>query len=186
MTVFPTADHLVLWAKFAPRTIQSGGKNTSGPTGKWQPLDQGRHRRGRAVRLPVQHLPRRPLQTHRQAPRPQESPGRRRPFTPGRRLAPAQRTRDSVHRPRLRPPPAPRRPRPSDPGPGPPAQGPWPRRHPCAGGLTSNSVQPLANDGRSLPWCGEIFRSGPSLSFNLRARAEEAAAGPWHTARHGP
>jgi transposase len=37
MRVFPTADHLVSWAKFAPRTIQSGGKNTSGPTGKGNP-----------------------------------------------------------------------------------------------------------------------------------------------------
>ncbi|MER7694919.1 IS110 family transposase [Streptomyces sp. NPDC097610] len=37
MRVFPTPDHLVSWAKFAPRTIQSGGKNTSGPTGKGNP-----------------------------------------------------------------------------------------------------------------------------------------------------
>ncbi|MFE4628547.1 transposase [Streptomyces mirabilis] len=124
MTVFPTADHLVSWAKFAPRS---------------------------------------PLQAHHQAPRPQESPGRRRPFTPGRRLAPAQRTRDSVHRPRLRLPPAPRRPHPPNPRPCPPAQSPRPRRHPHVGSLTSNPVQPLANDGRSLPWCGEIFRSGTVL-----------------------
>ncbi|MFB7796020.1 IS110 family transposase, partial [Streptomyces sp. NPDC056086] len=33
MRVFPTSGHLVSWAKLAPRTIQSGGKNTSGPTG---------------------------------------------------------------------------------------------------------------------------------------------------------
>ncbi|MFE5301372.1 transposase [Streptomyces sp. NPDC056632] len=37
MSVFPTAGHLVSWAKFSPRTIQSGGKNTSGPTGKGNP-----------------------------------------------------------------------------------------------------------------------------------------------------
>jgi transposase len=37
MRVFPTADHLISWAKFAPRTIQSSGKNTSGPTGKGNP-----------------------------------------------------------------------------------------------------------------------------------------------------
>jgi len=34
MRVFPTADHLVAWAKLCPRTIQSGNKNTSGKTGK--------------------------------------------------------------------------------------------------------------------------------------------------------
>ncbi len=33
MSVFPTPGHLVSWAKLSPRTIQSGGKNTSGPTG---------------------------------------------------------------------------------------------------------------------------------------------------------
>ncbi|WP_369251907.1 transposase [Streptomyces sp. R41] len=41
MTVFPTADHLVSWAKFAPRTVRSGGKNTSGPTGKGNPWIKG-------------------------------------------------------------------------------------------------------------------------------------------------
>ncbi|QDN75872.1 MULTISPECIES: IS110 family transposase [unclassified Streptomyces] len=41
MTVFPTADHLVSWAKFAPRTMQSGGKSTSGPTGKGNPWIKG-------------------------------------------------------------------------------------------------------------------------------------------------
>ncbi|MFF0110980.1 IS110 family RNA-guided transposase [Streptomyces hirsutus] len=41
MTVFPTAGHLVSWAKLSPRTIQSGGKNTSGPTGKGNPWLRG-------------------------------------------------------------------------------------------------------------------------------------------------
>ncbi|HEY9327698.1 MAG TPA: IS110 family transposase [Streptomyces sp.] len=41
MSVFPTADHLVSWAKLSPRTIQSGGKNTSGPTGKGNPWLRG-------------------------------------------------------------------------------------------------------------------------------------------------
>ncbi|MEV6948089.1 IS110 family transposase [Streptomyces sp. NPDC051172] len=41
MTVFPSADHLVSWAKFAPRTVQSGGKNTAGPTGKGNPWIKG-------------------------------------------------------------------------------------------------------------------------------------------------
>jgi transposase len=34
MTCFPTAGHLASWAKLTPRTIQSGARNTHGPTGK--------------------------------------------------------------------------------------------------------------------------------------------------------
>lgn len=34
MSKFPTAGHLVSWAKLCPRTIQSGNKNTAGKTGK--------------------------------------------------------------------------------------------------------------------------------------------------------
>lgn len=41
MRVFPTSGHLVSWAKLAPRTIQSGGKNTSGPTGHGNPWLKG-------------------------------------------------------------------------------------------------------------------------------------------------
>ncbi|GAA4203710.1 transposase [Microbispora amethystogenes] len=41
MTRFPTADHLVSWAKLSPRTIQSGDKNTSGKIGKGNPHLKG-------------------------------------------------------------------------------------------------------------------------------------------------
>jgi transposase len=41
MTVFPTAGHLVSWAKLTPRTIQSGAKNRSGPAGKGNPYLKG-------------------------------------------------------------------------------------------------------------------------------------------------
>ncbi|WP_406378642.1 transposase [Streptomyces sp. NBC_01618] len=41
MRVFPTSGHLVSWAKLAPRTIQSGGTNTSGPTGHGNPWLKG-------------------------------------------------------------------------------------------------------------------------------------------------
>ena len=41
MTVSPTAGHLVSWAKLSPRTLQSGNKNTSGPTGKGNPWLRG-------------------------------------------------------------------------------------------------------------------------------------------------
>lgn len=41
MQIFPTSGHLVSWAKLAPRTIQSGSKNTSGPTGHGNPWLKG-------------------------------------------------------------------------------------------------------------------------------------------------
>jgi len=37
MSRFPTAGHLVSWAKLCPRTIQSGAKNRSGKAGKGNP-----------------------------------------------------------------------------------------------------------------------------------------------------
>lgn len=37
MSHFPTPEHLTAWAKLAPRTIQSGAKNTIGPVGKGNP-----------------------------------------------------------------------------------------------------------------------------------------------------
>ncbi|MEV6057644.1 IS110 family transposase [Streptomyces sp. NPDC052107] len=41
MRIFPTANYLASWAKLTPRTIQSGGKNTSGPTGHGNPWLKG-------------------------------------------------------------------------------------------------------------------------------------------------
>jgi transposase len=41
MTIFPTAGHLVSWAKLTPRTIQSGAKNRTGPAGKGNPYLKG-------------------------------------------------------------------------------------------------------------------------------------------------
>jgi transposase len=41
MTRFPTAGHLVSWAKLCPRTIQSGAKNRSGKAGKGNPYLKG-------------------------------------------------------------------------------------------------------------------------------------------------
>ncbi len=41
MSVFPTAAHLVSWAKLSPRAIQSGAKNRSGKTGKGNPYLKG-------------------------------------------------------------------------------------------------------------------------------------------------
>jgi transposase len=41
MTRFPTAGHLVSWAKLSPRTIQSGAKTRAGKTGKGNPYLKG-------------------------------------------------------------------------------------------------------------------------------------------------
>jgi transposase len=41
MTRFPTAGHLVSWAKLCPRSIQSGAKNRSGKAGKGNPYLKG-------------------------------------------------------------------------------------------------------------------------------------------------
>ena len=41
ITVFPTAGRLVSWAKLTPRTIQSGARHRSGPTGKGNPYLKG-------------------------------------------------------------------------------------------------------------------------------------------------
>ena len=41
MTQFPTAAHLVSWAKLCPRTIQSGPVTRSGKTGKGNPYLKG-------------------------------------------------------------------------------------------------------------------------------------------------
>jgi transposase len=41
MSRFPTAGHLVSWAKLSPRTIQSGPKTRSGKTGKGNPYLKG-------------------------------------------------------------------------------------------------------------------------------------------------
>ena len=41
MTRFPTAGHLVSWAKLCPRTIQSGARSRGGRTGKGNPYLKG-------------------------------------------------------------------------------------------------------------------------------------------------
>jgi hypothetical protein len=41
MSRFPTAGHLVSWAKLSPRTIQSGASSRSGRTGKGNPYLKG-------------------------------------------------------------------------------------------------------------------------------------------------
>ena len=124
MSRFPTAGHLVSWAKLSPRTIQSGASSRTGQHRQGQPLPQRRPRRGRRRRRPHRHLPRRTLPAHRQTPRQTQGPRRRRPLHPGHRLAPAGRPHRPLPRPRPRLPRQPHRHRPQSPQPHPTTRGP--------------------------------------------------------------
>ena len=84
---FPTAGHLVSWAKLSPRTIQSGATSRSRAHRQGKPLPERRPGRGRRRGRPHRHLPRRTLPAHRQTPRQAQGPRRRRPFHPGHHLA---------------------------------------------------------------------------------------------------
>ena len=75
---FPSAEHLVSWAKFCPRVPESAARKKNTGRDKWQPV-AGRHpgqhrRRGCSHR----HLPSRPLPAHRQTPRQTEGDRRHR------------------------------------------------------------------------------------------------------------
>ena len=87
MSRFPTAGHLVSWAKLTPRTIQSGATQPQRADRQGKPLPERRPRRGRRRGRPHRHLPRRTLPAHRQTPRQAQGPRRRRPFHPGHHLA---------------------------------------------------------------------------------------------------
>lgn len=75
MSAFPTPGHLASWAKLTPRAIQSGSKNTHGPTGKgnrWlkAPLGQaansakrGQTFLGARYRRLIKHMPKKKAQT---------------------------------------------------------------------------------------------------------------------------
>jgi len=69
MTRFPTAAHLVSWAKFAPMAKQSAGKGKAGSTGKGNPWIGGALGEAATRRRPHQDLPRLALPAGRQTPR---------------------------------------------------------------------------------------------------------------------
>jgi Transposase IS116/IS110/IS902 family len=102
MTRFPTAGHLVSWAKYAPKAKQSAGKSNPGHHRQGQPLDRQHPRRGRHRRRPHQDLPRLPLPPPRPPPRQTARPGRGRQLHPHHRLVPAVGPRSPLHRPRPR------------------------------------------------------------------------------------
>ena len=149
MTRFPTAGHLVSWAKLSPRTIQSGAKQPLRQDRQGQPLPQRRPRRGRRRGRQDRHLPRRTLPADRQTPRQAQSPGRRRPLHPGHHLAPARRPRRPLPRPRCRLPRQPHRHRQEDPQPHPPAGSTRLHRHPHPSRLTQS--QPAVTGQGPLP-----------------------------------
>ena len=137
MTRFPTAGHLVSWAKSAPLVKESAGKEERQELHRpRQPLpgpDPGQRRSGRRQN---RHLPRRALPAHRPPPRRQESQRRHRQIHPRDHLAPALRPRSPVPRPRIRLLRHPHQPRAPQARPHPPAPGPRLQSHPRTRRLT--------------------------------------------------
>ena len=125
MSRFPTAGHLVSWAKLSPAhhpvRDHAAGR---GQTGKGNPYLKGVARRGRRRGRQDRHLPRRTLPAHRQTPRQAQGPGRRRPLHPGHHLAPARRPHRPLPRPRRRLPHPPHRHEAASPQPHPPTRSP--------------------------------------------------------------
>jgi hypothetical protein len=89
MARFPTAGHLVSWAKYAPRAPAVSGQEQTRYHRQGQPVDRRHPRRGRHRRRPDQDLPRLPLPPPHPPPRQTARPGRGRQLHPGHRLAPA-------------------------------------------------------------------------------------------------
>ncbi|WP_235653612.1 IS110 family RNA-guided transposase [Mycolicibacter icosiumassiliensis] len=146
MTQFPTAGHLVSWAKLSPRTIQSGTRRRSAKIGQdrqGQSLSQAGARRCRCVGGQDRHLPRRALPAAGQTPRQTQSDRRGGPLDPGHRLAPAGRPHRPFPRPGRRLLPASGQHPATHPQPHPPTRNPGSPRdsHPC-GGLTATAVHP--------------------------------------------
>ena len=129
MTRFPTAGHLVSWAKLCPRTIQSGARNRAGKTGKGNPYLKGVLGESRRSGRQNRHLPRRALPADRQTARQAQSPRRGRPHHPGHHLAPALQPRRPLPRPRRRLLRRADRQAKEDPQPHPPARSARVRRH---------------------------------------------------------
>ena len=96
MTRFPSAAHLVSWAKFCPQIHQSAGKSTQQGPRQGQPV-AGRHPGPHRVRrLAHRHLPGRPLPAPGPTPRQAEGARRHRQFGTDRHLPPALRPRRQI------------------------------------------------------------------------------------------
>ncbi len=141
MNVFPTAAHLVSWAKFAPQAPPVRRQEQTGHHRQGQPL-AGRHpRRNRRHRQPHQHLPRRALPAPGQTPRQTTRHRRGRQLGTDDHLAPAVQPRGPLPRPRPRLPPVPRQPATPATQPGPPTRAPHRTdRHPHPDARTDRRV----------------------------------------------
>ena len=137
MTRFPTPAHLCLVGQVRPRG-QGVRRPQEGQRGHRarQPLPGPGPRRGRRQRRPDQHLPRRALPADRPPPRQEEGHRRGRPVHPGHHLAPADRPRRPVPRPRRRLLRHPHQPQPQDPQPRPRTPSARLPRHPRTRRLT--------------------------------------------------
>ena len=98
MDRFPTAGHLVSWAKFAPG-VKESGEERQGHDRAWQPLPGPGPRQRRRLHRPDRHLPGRAVPAHRPPPRQPESRRRHRPLPADHHLAPARRPHRPLHRP---------------------------------------------------------------------------------------
>ena len=136
MSRFPTAGHLVSWAKLVPAHHPVRGPQPLRQDRQGQPLPQGHPRRGRRRGRQDRHLPGRAVPAAGQADRQAQSPRRRRPLHPGHHLAPAIRSRRPVLRTRLRLPRHPHQHPAQGTRPHPPARSPRLHRHPHPGSLT--------------------------------------------------
>ena len=100
MTRFPTAAHLVSWARPHPRRPSVRPPQPQAEKGPGRRLPQGLLHPGRQRRRPHRDLPRRTAPPPQQAPRREQGQMRGRPLHPDHHLAPARQPRSPVHRPR--------------------------------------------------------------------------------------
>ena len=132
MSRFPTPEALVSWAGLTPAARQSWTPQGPREEGARQHLRQADHRPGRLRRREHGHVPGRavppPGRPSRRR-RPEEGRLRRGPVHPRHRLAPAERPRRPLPRPRIRLARQAHRPQPQGPQRPPPARGPRLRRH---------------------------------------------------------
>jgi transposase len=109
---FPSAGHLVSWARVRPHDQSLGRQDQVQLHRQGQPLDRRHHRGGGHGSLQDQDLPRLPLPADRKTTRQATRPGRRRQLDPHRRLPLAVGPAGPLRRPRRRlprplPPPTP-------------------------------------------------------------------------------
>ena len=152
MDRFPTAGHLVSWAKFAPRHQRvRREEERQGHHRARQPLPGPDPRQRRRLGRPDRHLPGRAVPAHRPPPRRQESHRRHRPLPARNHLAPARRPRNLLYRPGPRLLRHPHQPRTPQAQPHPPAPGPRLQGHPRTRGLTYRQPSPAPLTLRRAP-----------------------------------